>query len=106
MTLIGVLPGTIPAMGLALIAAGGDLSVRFLAMIILAVLGITLIFTATWIARVVAGKRADPKALSRVLQIAGVILLLSALAVRPHNPETAVFPPPPDAPAPASGAGR
>lgn len=95
MTWIGVLP---VVSGFSTLGDGGPgRSAEFLAMMVLAVLGMFLLFAASWIARVMAGKRADPVALSRILQLAGMILLFSALAVRPHNPATAAFPPSPDA---------
>lgn len=38
----------------------------------------------------------DPVAVARVLQALGAALLVGALLVRPYNPDTAAFPPPPD----------
>src|SRR5690606_16690836 len=56
----------------------------------LAVVGLALLFGAPLLARLVL-RRADTVALTRILQAVAVVLLLGALLVRPHNPETAAF---------------
>lgn len=70
----------------------------FALMVLLAGAGIFLVFGAPLVARVFLRGR-DPVGLTRVLQLVGIALLVVALLVRPHNNETAVFKPPPDAPA-------
>lgn len=62
----------------------------------LAVAGLALLLGAPLLARL-GFRHADPVALTRLLQAVAVVLLVGALLVRPHNPETAAFPPPPDA---------
>lgn len=61
----------------------------------LAALGLGLLLGAPLLARLALGRR-DPVALTRILQAVAIVLLLGALLVRPHNPETAAFPPSPD----------
>lgn len=68
-----------------------------LPMIVLTVLGVMLLLSAPWLARTVMGEGSDPVALTRILQATAVLLLLIALLVRPWNPATTAFPPPPDA---------
>lgn len=68
-------------------------------MIALAVLGIALLVAAPLIARAVVGRDGDPTGLTRLIQGLAVVLLVVALVFRPHQSETAAFPPPPDAPA-------
>jgi hypothetical protein len=60
--------------------------------------GLVLFLAAPLLARLVVGSRRDPVGITRILQVAGVILMLAALIFRPHSPDTAAFPPPPDAP--------
>lgn len=67
-------------------------------MIGLGVLGIALLLVAPLIARAMVGRDGDPTGTTRVLQGIAVVLLLAALLFRPHQDETAAFPPPPDAP--------
>lgn len=38
----------------------------------------------------------DPGALAHLVRLAGMFLLVGAIVFRPHNYETAAFPPPPD----------
>lgn len=61
----------------------------------LGVLGLVLLFTAPLLARLIM-RRGEAVALTRGLQLLAAVLLLLALLVRPHNPETAAFPPSPD----------
>ncbi len=65
--------------------------------IALAILGIVLLVTAPLLGRLIVRGRGDPLGITRVLQGLAVILLLAALFFRPYQPETAAFPPPPDA---------
>jgi hypothetical protein len=67
-------------------------------MIVLAVAGITLLLTAPLLARVILGRKRDPIALVRMIQLIAVGLLVAALFSRPYNRETTAVPPPPDAP--------
>lgn len=64
----------------------------------LGVLGIALLLAAPFIARLIVGRNGDPAAATRILQLLAVVLLVAALLFRPHQDETAAFPPPPDAP--------
>lgn len=61
-------------------------------MVLLGVLGIVLFLFGAWvargIARVVRG-RVDPVGLGRVLRVAGLAMIVAAVAVRPENPWTA-----------------
>ena len=66
-------------------------------MIGLGVVGILLLLTAGRLAKLIVGKDADPMGLTRILQGLAVVLLIVALVFRPHQNETAAFPPPPDA---------
>ena len=66
-------------------------------MLLLAGVGLALLFTAPALARLAVGHAGDPVGLRRILQVVAVGLLLAALLVRPHSDKTAVFPPPPDA---------
>ena len=66
-------------------------------MIGLGVVGILLLLGAGRLARLIVGADADPMGLTRILQGLAVVLLLVALIFRPHQSETAAFPPPPDA---------
>lgn len=68
-------------------------------MIVMAIGGIALLLAAPVLAKLVVGRDGDPIGITRILQVAGVVLLLMALLFRPHQDETAAFPPPPDAPA-------
>jgi hypothetical protein len=68
-----------------------------LPMIASTVLGLALLVGAPLIARLATGRGRDPVGLTRILQAAGVVLLIGALLLRPSTLETAV-PPPPDAP--------
>lgn len=61
-------------------------------------LGIVLLIAAPFMARLVVGRDGDPAGTTRIFQGLAVILLIAALLVRPHQDETAAFPPPPDAP--------
>lgn len=65
-------------------------------MIGLAALGVILLVVAPFLARLIVGREGDPIGITRILQGVGVILLLGALLFRPHQEETAAFPPPPD----------
>ena len=68
-------------------------------MISLGVGGVALLLAAPFLAKLIVGREADPTGLTRVIQGVAVILLVVALVFRPHQEETAAFPPPPDAPA-------
>jgi len=63
----------------------------------LTILGICLLLAAPFLGRVIVGTKGDPMAVTRVLQGVAVLLLVAALLFRPYRPETAAFPPPPDA---------
>ncbi len=63
----------------------------------LGALGIVLLLAAPLMARLVVGRGGDPGGATRIFQVLAVILLVVALLVRPHQDETAAFPPPPDA---------
>lgn len=65
-------------------------------MLALAIPGLIMLLTGHWIARVVV-RSGDPIALTRMLQLVGILLLVAALLARPRNPRTAAFPPAPDA---------
>jgi uncharacterized membrane protein YtjA (UPF0391 family) len=60
--------------------------------------GLLLFLAAPLIARAVVGSAGDPVGITRILQVIGVLLMVVALVFRPHSPDTAAFPPPPDAP--------
>ncbi len=65
-------------------------------MLALALPGLVMLLAGHWIARLVV-RKGDRIALARVLQLVGILLLVAALLARPRNPQTAAFPPPPDA---------
>lgn len=67
-------------------------------MIGLAGLGVVLLLAAPLLARLIVGRQGDPAGATRIFQGVGVVLLVAALIFRPHQDETAAFPPPPDAP--------
>lgn len=67
-------------------------------MIVLVLGGIAIFVSAPLLARLVMRGR-DPVALVRIFQLIGVIMLVTALLVRPYNRETTAVPPPPDVPA-------
>ena len=67
-------------------------------MIVLAAVGIALLLAGPLLARLLVGRDGDPTGATRIFQLAGVVLLVAALLFRPHQSETAAFPPPPDAP--------
>ena len=62
-------------------------------MLALGAAGAALLFTGPWLARRLSSG-ADPVALTRLLQLAGVLLLLLALLLRPENSGLTAFPPP------------
>ena len=66
-------------------------------MIVLAVVGIGLLFTAPLLARLILGRKRDYVALMRMIQVVAVALLIAALIVSPYNRETTATPPAPDA---------
>ena len=68
-------------------------------MIVTGIAGIALLLAAPVLAKLVVGREGDPMGITRILQVLAVVLLLLALLFRPHQDETAAFPPPPDAPA-------
>ena len=65
--------------------------------------GIALFVGAPLLARLVLGGKTDRVALTRILQAAGVILLVAALVVAPYNPDNTAVPPPPEGPDPRAG---
>ena len=67
-------------------------------MLFLMVIGGSLLLGAPFLARAIVGRRGDPVGAMRIIQVVALLLLFGALLVRPHNEETAAFPPPPDAP--------
>lgn len=71
------------------------------ATLILGGLGAALLLGAAIIARCCSRWFArdvrDPGGLARLIGMTGVALLLLALLLRPYDPRTAAFPPPPDA---------
>lgn len=66
-------------------------------MIGLILLGLVLLFAAPWLARAMTRGR-DPVALTRVIQAAGIIVLVVALLISPRSPESTAFPPPVEGP--------
>ena len=71
------------------------------ATVVLGALGAALLIGARVVARccgrwVIRGMR-DSGGLARLIGAVGAALLLIALLLRPYNPRTAAFPPPPDA---------
>ena len=64
--------------------------------LLLGVSGAALLLAGPFVARLVV-RRGDPMGLGWVLQAVGILLLVAALLVRPHNPDNAAFPPPPEA---------
>jgi hypothetical protein len=71
----------------------------FILMVVLSVAGIALLLAGPLVARAVVGSRWDPTPIGRILRGVGVILLIAALFVRPHNPSTGAIPSAPDQPA-------
>ncbi len=67
----------------------------FMLMLLLALAGIALLLTGPLLARWM-GRAEDAAGLGRIIQAVGIVLLLAALLVRPHNPENSAFPPPPE----------
>ena len=67
-------------------------------MLVLVGAGIALFIAAPLVARMIVGRAGDPVGTTRVIQVVAVVLLIGALFLRPHNDETAAFPPPPDTP--------
>ena len=67
-------------------------------MLVLVGAGIALFIGAPAIARLLV-RGGDPVGTTRVIQVVAVVLMVSALFLRPHSDETAAFPPPPDTPA-------
>lgn len=65
-------------------------------MLLLGGLGLLLLFTAPLIARVVVGGQGDPIGLKRILWVVAAVLLFLAVLLRPHDTQTAAFPPSPD----------
>ena len=70
------------------------------AMLMLGGMGLVLLAGAVpiarWIGPWIVPRMYDPVGFARLLQAAGIALLLLAILVRPHNPETAAFRPPPE----------
>lgn len=69
------------------------------AMFVFGALGLLLFFGGPWIAQWIRRETPDPLGIGRVLQLAGMLLLVAAVLFRPHDPATVAFPPPPDHPA-------
>jgi hypothetical protein len=67
-------------------------------MIVLAAVGVALLLAAPLLARLFVGREGDATGATRILQVLAALLLVVALLFRPHQDETAAFPPPPDAP--------
>lgn len=67
----------------------------FMLMLLLVVVGVVLLLTGPLLARWM-GRAEDAAGLGRIIQVVGVVLLVAALLVRPHNPENTAFPPPPE----------
>jgi hypothetical protein len=63
-------------------------------MIALGTLGLLLLFGGPLLARWVLRGSRDPVGMGRLLQLVGILLLVAAVMLRPHNPATAAFPPP------------
>jgi hypothetical protein len=60
-------------------------------------LALLLLFAAPWIAKLLIRGR-DPGGLTRILQAAGLVLLVISLLAWPRSPESTAFPPPPEGP--------
>ena len=65
-------------------------------MLLLGGVGIVLLFAAPVLARLAVGSAGDPVGLKRIFWVVAAILILGAVIVRPHDDETAAFPPGPD----------
>jgi hypothetical protein len=65
-------------------------------MLLLGGVGIVLLFAAPALARLAVGSTGDPVGLKRIFWVVAAILIVAAVIVRPHNDETAAFPPGPD----------
>lgn len=63
-------------------------------MLWMTLLGLALLWTGALLCAAPRSGGSDPVPIARMLQALGVALLIGALLVRPHNPETAAFPPP------------
>jgi hypothetical protein len=63
-------------------------------MIVFGVLGLLLFCGGPVLARWIVKDARDPMGTARVLQLVGILLLVIAVVLRPHNPATAAFPPP------------
>ena len=67
-------------------------------MIVMALAGIGLFVSAPLVGRLLMGRKGDPVALVRIIQLLGIVLFVTALLIRPYNRETTAVPPPPDTP--------
>jgi uncharacterized membrane protein YdcZ (DUF606 family) len=64
-------------------------------MLLLVLAGLALLLGGPLLARLYT-RGEDATGLARILQGVGILLLIAALLVRPHNPENSAFPPPPE----------
>lgn len=64
----------------------------------MAVLGMVLLWLGALLTASRRVRGSDAVGVARVLQALGTALLVGALLVRPYNPRTAAFPPPPTTP--------
>jgi len=77
--------------------ASGEMAMQLMLMLLLAVLGLALLLGSPWVVPRVTPGEGDRTGMVRLLQAAGIVLLLLALLARPHTPGVSAFPTPPDA---------
>jgi hypothetical protein len=61
-------------------------------------LGLALLLGAPVVSHFLARRGRDVVALTRILQVIGLVLLISALLIRPYDPATRAVPAPPEGP--------